>query len=192
MRASSKGAWPVCQSGGQNGTIVGSLVVPDSGSCNTGGSSIRFKKDVISLKPAVNLDQVLAMRPVSFYYKPSFSKERAWQVGFIAEEINKIEPRAINYEDDGVTPYGIDFEKLLPSIVGAIKQLKKIIDGIADDVAEIKDHLFYYVDPELEALKEANERQAAEIAALKADNDNEAAQIQTLTGRLDAIEAKEQ
>jgi hypothetical protein len=47
--------------------------------------------------------------------------------------------------------------------------------------ARSKDHLAHDVDPQLAALKAANDN-------LRAANDNEAAQIKTLTARLDTLE----
>ncbi len=110
--------------------------------------------------------------------------------------MNKVEPRIVDYEKDGVTPNTINYNEIGPILAGAIQQLKKIIDGIVGDVAEIKDHLTNQVDPEIAALqasndelKAANDNLRADISASKAANDNEAAQIQALTARLDALEA---
>ena len=96
-----------------------------------GVSSKRFKHDINNLTN--NLNKVLALRPVSFKY--NFNDQE--DIGFIAEEVNSIEPRLVFYEDDGVTPRGLRYDKFVSLLAGGLQELDLKVKGIEQTLADI-------------------------------------------------------
>lgn len=89
-----------------------------------GTSSIRFKKDV---KPLISgLEQITAMKPVTFYYKKGFGDNGArHQYGFIAEEMYKVNSELTAPDKDG-KPQSVDYMAIMPVLVKAVQELKEI------------------------------------------------------------------
>ncbi len=94
------------------------------GNCNS-ASSIRFKQNVVSLSG--NLEKVLNLHPVSFNYKNNNKED----IGFIAEEVEKIEPRIVIYGPDGVTPFGLNYDRFTALLAGAVQELNLKVDAIS-------------------------------------------------------------
>jgi len=46
-------------------------------------------------------------------------------VGMIAEEVGQVLPEIVQYEEDGIYTSGMDYSKLTPLLVEAVKALKK-------------------------------------------------------------------
>ena len=90
------------------------------------GSSARFKHDIETLTDDKGLDLVNALRPVTFTYNGNNEKS----IGFIAEEVNQLEPRLVFYEADGVTPKGVRYENFAPIVVKAIQELNIKFDSL--------------------------------------------------------------
>ena len=88
-------------------------------------SSIRFKENIETLRN--NLDKLLQLRPVSYNYKPELDSskvKRKPRIGLIAEEVERIDPRLVEYEEDGVTPRTIRYEEgIVTLLVGAIQDI---------------------------------------------------------------------
>ncbi|MBX4200273.1 tail fiber domain-containing protein [Candidatus Parcubacteria bacterium] len=95
-----------------------------------GTSSLRFKHDINTL--TANLDEVMKFRPVSFVYN-GYTDEKT---GFIAEEINQIDPRLVFYDEDGVTPRGVLYDNFAPILAGAIQELNNKIDTLTASTTE--------------------------------------------------------
>ena len=64
----------------------------------------------------------------------SFSKDE--QIGFIAQEIEKIYPQVVLTDKNGYK--SIDYSKLTPILVEAIKEQQKIIQELQAENAQIK------------------------------------------------------
>jgi hypothetical protein len=130
----------------QNGAAFGSTIVLDSGRvgigtaspgeelhvvgdiCYTGSigacSDARYKKDISTLSGA--LDRVASLRGVTFHWRcedfpqNKFSDDE--QVGLIAQEVNEVFPQIVTQTDKGY--YNIDYARLTPLLVEAIKELR--------------------------------------------------------------------
>ena len=64
------------------------------------------------------------MNPVSFTRKePNAAHPDGKEVGFIAEEVQKVEPRLVEYEPDGVTPRGVLYMNYTAYLTQAIKEM---------------------------------------------------------------------
>jgi endosialidase-like protein len=109
-----------------NGTCV-------SGNCS---SDERLKKNV---KPLVgSLDAVAALRPVTFEWKTPRPLDRpaGTQTGFIAQEVEKVEPTWVQTDADGFKTINRDALPML--LVDSIKTLKAQNDELRERVASLE------------------------------------------------------
>lgn len=97
-------------------------------------SSRRFKQDINPLSHQTALSEVMRMNPVSFLYKPSFNGTKqsdpnynGQQVGFIAEEMQKIDPRLIVVDKENL-PYSVRYENITAVLAAAIQELDTKIE----------------------------------------------------------------
>jgi hypothetical protein len=96
------------------------LVSYDSGAnCIT--SSQRFKNSIVSLTSTSSLAEVMALNPVSFRYNQGAGDSGAQeQVGFIAEQVNQVDPRLVVF-DASNTPYSVKYQNLTALLAGAVQ-----------------------------------------------------------------------
>jgi hypothetical protein len=129
------------------------------GACSDG----RFKEHVEPVRGA--LAKVAQLRGVAFDWKRDafpehrFSEER--QVGFIAQEIEPVIPEAVSRGSDGY--YSVDYGRLTPVLVEAIKELRAQKDAEIESLRAEKDGEIQ----ELTARLERMERMMAELSAKK-------------------------
>lgn len=111
------------------GTDIPSATLHVAGDiCYTGSigacSDARYKKDIVALSGA--LEKVCRLRGISFNWRCDefpenrFSDEE--QVGLVAQEVKEVFPQVVSQTDNGY--YNIDYAKLTPLLVEAIKELK--------------------------------------------------------------------
>jgi hypothetical protein len=88
------------------------------------GSDARLKDDITTLNDGLNV--VSQLRPVTFKYKPDYSKDQNVQTGFIAQELQA----ALEGKDylDGIVQAGpnhlnVAYQSLIPILVKAIQEL---------------------------------------------------------------------
>src|SRR6202035_743143 len=76
------------------------VFVNASGQLGTSTSSLRFKEDVAAMGAASA--GLMQLRPVTFHYKAPYDDgSRLLQYGLIAEEVAKIYPDLVQYDEDG-------------------------------------------------------------------------------------------
>jgi hypothetical protein len=85
-------------------------------------SSIRFKKNIATLAPA--LGKLELMRPVAFEYKETPGRH----YGFIAEQMAKIDPMLVSVDDEGL-PNGIRWSHVTTLLVGALQEISQTNDA---------------------------------------------------------------
>ena len=115
----------------RSGTEVGSISVTSSATAFNTSSDYRLKENVISLSSA--LDTVSKIKPSTFNFidTPNESVD-----GFIAHELAEVVPYAVSGKKDGIDEkgnpiyQGVDHSKLVPLLVGAIKELKAEIEQL--------------------------------------------------------------
>ena len=83
----------------------------------------------------------MALNPVSFYYKPSYLggsiSNPNWNgghVGFIAEEVQQIDPRLVTIDSDGQIET-VRYENLTAILTKGMQQLVYRLEGIASTTA---------------------------------------------------------
>ena len=100
-------------------------------------SSQRWKKNVQLIKNP--LEKVQSMRGVYFDWDEDHGN--AHDFGMIAEEVGKVLPEAVSYEENGIDAYSMDYSKLTPFLVEAIKEQQKIIEQQQRELDELKREL---------------------------------------------------
>ena len=113
----------------QNG-IVGSIVATGGSTNYNTSSDYRLKED---WQPMANaLDRVQALKPINFAWKTDGNRVD----GFLAHEVQDIVPEAVTGDKDAVDEdgndiyQGIDQSKLVPLLVGAIKELRAEVNSL--------------------------------------------------------------
>jgi hypothetical protein len=84
------------------------------------------------------LQQVMALRPVSYTLKPEFNPTGLGeQIGFFAEDVAKVDPRLVSTEDDG-TPHAVRYQQLTAVLARAIQEQQVQINDLKKEVAAMR------------------------------------------------------
>ncbi|KKP46289.1 MAG: Complement C1q protein [Candidatus Woesebacteria bacterium GW2011_GWA1_33_30] len=96
-------------------------------------SSIRYKENISDIN--YGLEEIMKMRPISFRHKIDFDPtDRRQKIGFLAEEMNLIVPEVVTYDNDGVTPNGIDYAKLTSLLTKGMQELQTEIISLSSQI----------------------------------------------------------
>ena len=99
-------------------------------------SDVRFKKNIVSLSNS--LEQLNKLRGVSFFWK-DIEKGTAKQIGFIAQEVEKIYPEFVNTDQKGFK--SVAYSKVTAVLVEAVKEQNNQIKTLQETVANLKAEL---------------------------------------------------
>lgn len=110
--------------------------------CATGSigacSDMRYKTDVVTLTGT--LDKVSQLRGVAYRWKVGEYPEREFedgvQLGFIAQEIETMFPEVVQTDKEGFK--SVDYGRLTPVLVEAIKEQQKRIDEQQKQIDELR------------------------------------------------------
>jgi endosialidase-like protein len=83
-------------------------------------SSIRWKSDIRNIDQP--LEKIARLRGVYFDWDKDHGGHH--DVGMIAEEVGKVLPEIVSYEDNGIDAIGMDYSKLTPLLVEAVNALQ--------------------------------------------------------------------
>ena len=100
-----------------------------------GPSDERLKKDIKPIEGA--LEKVLAMEPDEFEWRDGydkFHKAIGKDIGFVAQQIEPIEPLLVGERNEFKT---LEYAKFAPLLVGAIQELQKEIERLKEKVGEL-------------------------------------------------------
>lgn len=114
-------------------------------------SSIRWKRNVAPIGDA--LGKLTRLRGVHFDWDEAHGGHH--DVGMIAEEVGRVLPEIVIFEADGAYAQGMDYSKLAPLLVEAVKELRARHD---DEIAALR--------AESELLRERIGALEAAVAAL--------------------------
>ena len=116
--------------------VIGSICYTSGiGAC----SDIRYKQNITELNNS--LANVLKIKGVNYFWRVDefpqnkFNKEQ--QIGFIAQDIEKIYPEIVFTDKDGYK--SVDYSRLTPVLVEAIKEQNKQNENLQKLVFELKD-----------------------------------------------------
>lgn len=105
-----------------------------------GFSSIRWKQNVETLEEAVSTVQRL--RGVSYEWIDSGKED----IGLIAEEVGEVLPEIVDFEEDGKSARGVNYERLVAVLIEAVKEQQDQIDE--------RDRMIREILARVEALEE--------------------------------------
>jgi hypothetical protein len=97
-------------------------------------SSIRWKKNIIEINDP--LEKLMKIRGVYFDWDPAHGGEH--DLGCIAEEVGKVLPEIVVYEENGIDADGMDYGKLTPLLIEAVKEQQKIIEKLTMRIEELE------------------------------------------------------
>jgi hypothetical protein len=135
--------------------IVGLPVAVDSGGHLGVGvaSSARFKDQVEPMDKASQA--ILALRPVTFYYKQEIDPKRTPQFGLVAEEVEKISPDLVTRDANG-EPYTVRYEAVNAMLLNEFLKARRQIDAQQKQIEALATSL-HKVSAELELNKRAQQ-----------------------------------
>ena len=98
-------------------------------------SSVRYKENI---KPILNPLQIINnLEGVTFDWKKSQSPD----IGFVAEQVGEHLPNIIDWEENGIDAQSMDYSKIVPILVEAIKNQQSQIDKLKDQIIFLNDVL---------------------------------------------------
>ena len=115
-------------------------------------SDLRLKENIVQLENAV--DKITSIRGIYFNYKNTTANNR--EVGIIAQEAEKVLPEIVSKDSNGYRL--VDYSKLTPLLIEAIKELKEENDNLREE----NDALRKELKAELEQLRERMAKEAKE------------------------------
>jgi uncharacterized coiled-coil protein SlyX len=175
LRAFIAGIYGATASGGI------AVYVNSDGQLGTATSSARFKQNIQSMDKAS--DVLLALRPVTFRYKPEIDPQGIPQFGLVAEEVAKVNPDLVARDAKG-EPYTVRYDAVNAMLLNEfLKEHSKV---------EEQDRTVQEQKVAITQLKSAVTKQEATIAAqqkrmevLTASLKEQASQIQKVSAQLE-------
>ena len=96
-------------------------------------SSQRYKCEVKNIADPINL--LNQLNGVSYEWNDS----KRTDIGFIAEDVGKVIPCIVDYEENGVDAIAMDYSRINAVLVEAVKEQNKIINNLVDLVGNFTD-----------------------------------------------------
>jgi hypothetical protein len=121
-------------------------------------SSERWKTNIQPIEGA--LEKVENLRGVSYDWKADGKHD----IGLIAEEVGKVIPEVVVYEENGKDATAVDYAKLVPVLIEGMKEQQQMLEDKDAQIAVLKQEK----DAEIVAQQEQIRTQQQEIAALQA------------------------
>ena len=98
-------------------------------------SSLRYKDNVEPIQNA--MAKIRNLSGVTYNWKTTNSSD----IGFIAEEVGKVMPEIVEWESDGVNAQSMDYTKIIPVLVEAIKEQQTEIDSQKKIINELSEKI---------------------------------------------------
>ena len=122
---------------GKTATGGAAVFVAANGKLGTVTSSRRFKKDIADMDAAS--EALLALRPVTFRYKPELDKAGIPQYGLVAEEVAEVNPDLVVRDEKGEI-YTVRYEAVNAMLLNEfLKEHRKVRSSRANR-KDFEDH----------------------------------------------------
>ncbi|UCG47966.1 MAG: tail fiber domain-containing protein [Phycisphaerales bacterium] len=89
-------------------------------------SSVRWKRNIRPINDS--LGKIEGLRGVRFDWDAEHGGQS--DIGMVAEEVGRVLPEIVRYEENGIDATGMDYSKLTPLLVEAVKELKAENDSL--------------------------------------------------------------
>ena len=138
---------------GTQGTQTGAYIAGISGATVSGGvavyvnpsgqlgtltSSARFKQEIQHMGEAS--DVLLALRPVTFRYKPEIDPQGLRQYGLVAEDVEKVDPDLVARDDQG-QPYSVRYEAVNAMLLNEFLKEHEQVSKQSTEIQGLKERL---------------------------------------------------
>jgi hypothetical protein len=110
------------------------VLVDGSGHLGTITSSARFKDAIKPMDKAS--EAILALKPVTFYYKQDLDPDGIPQFGLVAEEVEKVNPDLVARDDQG-RPYTVRYEAVNAMLLNEFLKEHKKVEQLEATVAKL-------------------------------------------------------
>lgn len=108
-----------------------------------GTSSLRYKNNVTGMSDG--LDQILALHPVNFFYKPGHGDNGSnQQYGFLAEDVVHVLPKLVRSDRQGA-PNTVDILGMVPIMIKAMKEQQDEINDLKYKVGYPQESLWHHL-----------------------------------------------
>jgi hypothetical protein len=101
------------------------------------GSSIRWKRNIVPIPDPI--EKIKAIRGVYFDWDQAHGGSH--DVGMIAEEVGKVLPEVVVYEENGIDANGMDYSKTTPLLLEAIKAQQTQIEQLMEEINRLKERI---------------------------------------------------
>jgi endosialidase-like protein len=137
IRIGTLGAQSATFVSGISGTAVTgtAVVVSSSGQLGVAPSSQRFKDQVKSMNEVS--EAILALKPVTFRYKPELDPTGIAQFGLVAEEVEKVNPALVVRDADG-KPYSVRYEAVNAMLLNEFLKEHQTVQDLKTTVAQLQ------------------------------------------------------
>lgn len=98
-------------------------------------SSIRWKENITTIPEAI--EKIKQLRGVHFDWKAT----QRLDIGMIAEEVARVLPEIVAYEDDGVEARGLDYSGIVAVLVEAVKAQQLQLDKLSAEIERLERRL---------------------------------------------------
>jgi len=114
------------------------VYVNSSGQLGTVNSSARFKEDIRGMADAS--DVLLALRPVTFRYKPELDPKGTPQFGLVAEEVDKVDPDLV-LRDQKNEIYTVRYEAVNAMLLNEFQKEHRKVEEQNTEIETLKQRL---------------------------------------------------
>ena len=158
------------------------VVVTADGHLGVGAaSSARFKDEI---KPMAKASEaILALKPVTFYYKKEIDPKRGAQFGLVAEEVEKVNPALITRDRDG-KPYTVRYDAVNAMLLNEFLKEHRTVEELKTTVAK-QEAIIAQLESTVAKQETIGAAGQKEIKALAATVKEQASQIRKVSAQLE-------
>ena len=127
------------------------VIVDSTGHLGTTTSSARFKDNIKPMDKAS--EAILALKPVTFRYKPELDPEGIPQFGLVAEQVEKVNPDLVARDEEG-KPYTVRYEAVNAMLLNEFLKEHRKVESLEKEMKALSTAL-QKVSNELELMKAA-------------------------------------
>jgi hypothetical protein len=136
--------------------VTGSAVlVSSSGQLGVAASSSRFKADIKPMEKAS--ESILALKPVSFRYKPEIDPDGIPQFGLVAEDVEKVNPDLVA-RDAGGKIYTVRYDAVNAMLLNEFLKEHRKVEEQGATIAQLKKDFLATVTELTGRLKEQDSK----------------------------------
>jgi Chaperone of endosialidase len=149
------------------GVMGVAVKVNAAGQLGTAPSSARFKQNIKPMDKAS--EAILALKPVTFRYKPELDPEGVPQFGLVAEEVEKVNPDLVARDDQGKV-YTVRYEAVNAMLLNEFLKEHRKVERQEATIAQLKQDFpsrLAQQQKQIEALSADLQKVSAQIEASK-------------------------